>query len=33
MQQFIQLANQYGKMRLPFFFFIDFEKQKPLIYP
>ncbi|QBQ64117.1 aminodeoxychorismate synthase component I [Actinobacillus indolicus] len=33
MQQFIQLANQYGKMRLPFFFLIDFEKQKPLIYP
>ncbi|MDG6241017.1 aminodeoxychorismate synthase component I [Glaesserella parasuis] len=33
MQQFIQIANQYGKMRLPFFFLIDFEKQKPLIYP
>ncbi|MDD2173855.1 aminodeoxychorismate synthase component I [Glaesserella parasuis] len=33
MQQFIQIANQYGKIRLPFFFLIDFEKQKPLIYP
>ncbi|MWQ13904.1 aminodeoxychorismate synthase component I [Glaesserella parasuis] len=33
MQQFIQIANQYGKMHLPFFFLIDFEKQKPLIYP
>ncbi|AUI66334.1 MULTISPECIES: aminodeoxychorismate synthase component I [Glaesserella] len=32
MQQFIETANQYGKMRLPFFFLIDFEKQKPLIF-
>ena len=33
MQQFIQTANQYGKERVPFFFLIDFEKQKPIIFP
>ncbi len=33
MQQFIQTANQYGKERVPFFFLIDFEKQKPVISP
>lgn len=33
MQQFIQTANQLGKQRIPFFFLIDFEQKKPLIYP
>ena len=33
MQQFIQQANQFGKTRQPFFFLIDFEQQKPLIFP
>ncbi|OOF44175.1 aminodeoxychorismate synthase component I [Rodentibacter trehalosifermentans] len=33
MQHFIQQANQYGAKSLPFFFLIDFEQQKPLIFP
>ena len=33
MQHFIKRANHYGKQRTPFFFLIDFEKEKPLIYP
>ncbi|OOF81272.1 aminodeoxychorismate synthase component I [Rodentibacter ratti] len=33
MQHFIQQANQYGAQSLPFFFLIDFEQQKPLIFP
>ncbi|HBO38942.1 MAG TPA: aminodeoxychorismate synthase component I, partial [Pasteurellaceae bacterium] len=31
--QFIQQANQLGKERIPFFFLIDFEQQKPIILP
>ena len=31
MQHFIKQANHYGKKRTPFFFLIDFEKEKPLI--
>ena len=31
MQHFIEQANHYGKQRTPFFFLIDFEKEKPLI--
>ncbi|PJG83884.1 aminodeoxychorismate synthase component I [Caviibacterium pharyngocola] len=30
---FIQQANYYGKNRTPFFFLIDFERQKPFICP
>ncbi|OOF67564.1 aminodeoxychorismate synthase component I [Rodentibacter caecimuris] len=33
MQYFIQKANQFGAQRIPFFFLIDFEQQKPLIIP
>lgn len=33
MQSFIQQANRYGQERCPFFFLIDFEMQKPLIFP
>ena len=33
MQNFIQTANHFGKNRTPFFFLIDFEQKKPLIYP
>lgn len=33
MQHFIEQANRYGKNRTPFFFLIDFEQQKPLIFP
>ncbi|QLD32501.1 aminodeoxychorismate synthase component I [Mannheimia varigena] len=33
MQDFIDNANQYGKKKCPFFFLIDFEQQKPLIFP
>ncbi|AWW35207.1 aminodeoxychorismate synthase component I [Mannheimia varigena] len=33
MQDFIDNANQYGKTKRPFFFLIDFEQQKPLIFP
>ena len=32
-KRFIQQANEYGKQRRPFFFLIDFEQQKPLIFP
>lgn len=31
MNSFINLANQLGKARQPFFFLIDFEQEKPLI--
>ncbi|MDO4429974.1 MAG: aminodeoxychorismate synthase component I [Lonepinella koalarum] len=31
-KHFIQQANQYGKKRQAFFFVIDFEQQKPLIF-
>lgn len=33
MQHFIEQANHYGKQRTPFFFLVDFEKEKPLICP
>ncbi|WP_301099825.1 aminodeoxychorismate synthase component I [Otariodibacter sp.] len=33
MLNFIQTANQLGTTRTPFFFLIDFEQNKPLIYP
>ncbi|OOF47267.1 aminodeoxychorismate synthase component I [Rodentibacter trehalosifermentans] len=33
MQHFIRQANHYGANSLPFFFLIDFEQQKPLIFP
>ncbi|MDP8099271.1 aminodeoxychorismate synthase component I [Pasteurella atlantica] len=33
MQNFIQIANQLGKQKVPFLFIIDFEQQKPLIVP
>lgn len=33
MQDFIQQANQYGQEKCPFFFLIDFEQQKPIIFP
>lgn len=33
MQTFIQQANHYGRERHPFFFLIDFELQKPIIFP
>lgn len=32
MQTFIHQANAYGSLRQPFFFLIDFEQKKPLIY-
>lgn len=32
MQYFIQKANQLGAQKTPFYFLIDFEQQKPLIY-
>lgn len=32
-QHFIRQADEYGRKRKPFFFLIDFEKQKPLICP
>ena len=31
MNSFINLANQLGKARQPFFFLIDFEQEKPLV--
>lgn len=33
LQRFIQHANHFGAHRQPFFFLIDFEIQKPLIFP
>ncbi|EXI62527.1 para-aminobenzoate synthase [Mannheimia granulomatis] len=33
MQHFIQTANNYGKEKRPFFFLIDFEQQKPCLFP
>lgn len=33
MQHFIEQANNFGKARQPFFFLIDFEQEKPLIFP
>lgn len=33
MQDFIDKANQYGQAKRPFFFLIDFEQEKPLIFP
>ena len=33
MKRFEKIANSMGKERRPFFFLIDFEKQKPIIYP
>ncbi len=33
MQDFIHQANHYGQAKRPFFFLIDFEQQKPLIFP
>jgi para-aminobenzoate synthetase component 1 len=30
---FIRQANQWGQTKVPFFFLIDFEKQKPIIFP
>ncbi len=33
MQEFIRVANQFGQQRKAFFFLIDFEQQKPLIFP
>ncbi|MBF0751663.1 MULTISPECIES: aminodeoxychorismate synthase component I [unclassified Pasteurella] len=33
MQHFIHQANHYGAKSAPFFFLIDFEQQKPLIFP
>lgn len=33
MQHFIEKANQLGQQKTPFFFLIDFEQKKPLIYP
>lgn len=33
MQKFIQTANQFGQAKRPFFFLIDFEQQKPQIFP
>lgn len=33
MQDFIQQANQFGQEKCPFFFLIDFEQQKPIIFP
>ncbi|MEG9545527.1 aminodeoxychorismate synthase component I [Mannheimia sp. HC-2023] len=33
MQDFIDKANQYGRAKRPFFFLIDFEQEKPLIFP
>ena len=32
-QDFIQQANQFGETKNPFFFLIDFEQQKPILYP
>ena len=32
-QDFIQQANQFGETKIPFFFLIDFEQQKPILYP
>ncbi|OOR98148.1 aminodeoxychorismate synthase component I [Haemophilus paracuniculus] len=33
MQSFISQANHFGQNLTPFFFLIDFEQKKPLIYP
>ncbi|EEY09030.1 Aminodeoxychorismate synthase component 1 [Mannheimia haemolytica] len=33
MQDFIHQANHYGQAKRPFFFLIDFEQKKPLIFP
>ncbi len=33
MQHFIEQANIYGTQRTPFFFLIDFEQEKPLVFP
>lgn len=33
MQNFIRQANLYGGQKRPFFFLIDFERQKPLLFP
>lgn len=33
MDQFIEQANRFGAERHPFLFIIDFEKEKPLIFP
>ncbi|BFU60058.1 MULTISPECIES: aminodeoxychorismate synthase component I [Rodentibacter] len=33
MQHFIEKANRYGAQRTPFFFLIDFEREKPRIFP
>ncbi|VEI78331.1 Anthranilate synthase component 1 [Mannheimia haemolytica] len=33
MQDFIHQANHYGQTKRPFFFLIDFEQQKPLLFP
>ncbi|MDH2997608.1 aminodeoxychorismate synthase component I [Pasteurellaceae bacterium LFhippo2] len=33
MQKFIQQANLLGSQKTPFFFLIDFEQRKPLIFP
>ncbi len=32
MDSFIQKANHFGKQRIPFFFIIDFEQRRPLIF-
>lgn len=32
MKEIIQKMNKYGEKNIPFFFFIDFEMQKPLLY-
>ncbi|MDO4626730.1 MAG: aminodeoxychorismate synthase component I [Pasteurellaceae bacterium] len=33
LSQFIQQADNFGQKRQPFFFLIDFEQQKPVIFP
>lgn len=33
MQHFIEKANRFGSKLTPFFFLIDFEQQKPVIFP
>lgn len=32
-EEFTSALNEYGKQRIPFFFLVDFEMQKPLVFP
>ena len=32
-EEFTRTLNKYGKQRIPFLFLVDFEMQKPLVFP